>query len=344
MPQTLPDTTKRAVPAKTRLADSPKTSKGHPCESRIRRTYAPAHRQGRRSSRLAACVSIDLIVEVLDHAPDTLTSGERLVLIVIAEWANDKTREARQSHNWDLDTICRRAGIKRSGLKSVLQGLARKGLEVRVPAKVKDGKPIYAYEGKAVTFRVPILNQRGGHSIPTQAARGDATASERGGHSIQEGMPQPPPSPQGSPLKKNPSSLSPREASIPVQPAIADRERDESSSQEEAEPLTLTQKLIAKHGARTLDEIQFVEGHIDITCNVQSPGFYITADANGTLALHVAEGMRAYNNDAYIEQLNIQKRSSTRQAMSPADQRVAEGAVLYAKYRAEELGVTGIGS
>jgi hypothetical protein len=131
-------------------------------------------------------VSIDLIVEVLDHAPEKLTPSERLVLVVIAEWANDKTRVAKQTKNWNLDTICRRAGIQRAGLKSVLQRLAKNGLEVRVPVRWKDGKPVYAYEGTAVTFKLPVLDvgrgdatatpQRGGHSNPTEP--------RRGGHSI----------------------------------------------------------------------------------------------------------------------------------------------------------------
>lgn len=190
-------------------------------------------------------MSIDLIVEVLDHAPDTLTSGERLVLVVIAEWANDRTRIARQTRNWTLDTICRRAGIKRTGLKSVLQGLAKKGLDVRVPARWKDGKPVYAYEGAALTFKVPAFPQRGGCGISTElrgeavasplAPSGEATASERGGcgisegrsqplHSAPEGRPQPPPSPQKPPLI-NPSPS----ASINCEPdtAVIPEQREE---------------------------------------------------------------------------------------------------------------------
>lgn len=222
-------------------------------------------------------MSIGLIVEVLDNAPDTLTSGERLVLVVIAEWANDRTRVAQQSHNWTIDTICHRAGIKRSGLKSVLQGLARKGMEVRVPVRRKDGKSVYAYEGTAVTFHVPPMPERGGHSIPTQTPRGDATASERGGHSISEGMPQPPPSPQGSPLKKNPSSLSPREASIPEQPDDTDRERDDSASQR-----SKSHRLLLDAGCPE-DLLDETEEELRRRFEIRSPQWFRTAHGNGDL-------------------------------------------------------------
>lgn len=249
-------------------------------------------------------MSIGLVVEVLDNAPDTLTSGERLVLVVIAEWANDKTREARQTHNWNLDTICRRAGIKRSGLKAALQGLAKKELEVRVPVKWKDGKPIYAFEGTALTFKVPHFGERGGPGIPTQRgghsissdARGDAVASERGGHSIGEGTPQPPPSPQDSPLKKNPSSLSPRETEPAAAPSVpAQREREvESASQEEPKTQDPIHRMLIKHGCPA-DRVEAVKDRIGIIRAVQHDGFYFTANDNGSLTTAVADALQDLN-------------------------------------------------
>jgi hypothetical protein len=238
-------------------------------------------------------VSINLIVEVLDHAPETLTSGERLVLVVIAEWANDSTRLARQTHNWTLDTVCRRAGIKRSGLKSILQGLAKKGLEVRVPVKEKDGKPIYAYEGTAVTFRVPNLRERGGHSLPTDDARGDATASERGGHSIQEGMPQPPPSPQGSPLKKNPSSLSPREddATAPDVPAQRSEREIEGASQDNQTDNPI-HRLLLDAGCPS-ERLTEAERWITDECQPRGLGWWRKTHGNGDLKVHVAAFLEA---------------------------------------------------
>lgn len=237
-------------------------------------------------------MSIGLIVEVLDHAPDTLTSGERLVLVVIAEWANDRTRIARQSSNWTIDTICRRAGIKRAGLKSILQGLAKKGLEVRVPVKHKDGKPVYAYEGTAVTFQVPTFAQRGGHSIPSESTRGVAVASERGGHSIREGLPQQPPSPQGSPLKKLPSSLSNSDddvapATIPAQ--RTERENEEASQKPKSKkPADRTSLLLG--AGLTPDEIKpFTDWCDQLPSGPKGDGWYIRLHGNGTLQERIAE-------------------------------------------------------
>ncbi|MEU7978322.1 hypothetical protein AB0B63_07290 [Micromonospora sp. NPDC049081] len=187
-------------------------------------------------------MSIDLILEVMDHAPADLTSGERMVLTVIAERANDKTRIAKQSSRWTLDTVAHRAGVKRTGLKSIFQGLARKGCEVRVPVKVTpEGKPVFAFEGTAVTFKIPNLAERGGHSIPTQRGgqsiptepaegmpqhpRGEAVASERGGHSH----------PQSLKTLKEPSknsSLSARTSVTTAREDVDTGERDEVASPE----------------------------------------------------------------------------------------------------------------
>lgn len=320
-------------------------------------------------------MSIGLIVEVLDHAPPTLTSGERLVLVVIAEWANDKTREARQTNNWNLDTICHRAGIKRAGLKSVLQGLAKKGLEVRVPVKEVGGNPVYAFEGTAMTFRVPKFDQRGGqglpserggHSTPTES-RGDATASERGGCGISEGWSQPPPSPQGSPLKKNPSSLSPAEDAEPA--AVADpvprTERENGEASQQPEPQDPIAAMLVEAGCPE-DRTDEIRDWVIQSNGVNGFGWWHTVHRNRHLAIHVAEALNALNDSnsggkpAWCGQcaertrqrttewmgntsisrcpdchpLVAQERSSIR---SPADRVVADAQSLYEKYRRQEL-------
>jgi hypothetical protein len=322
---------------------------------------------------VAARVSINLIVEVLDRAPETLTSGERLVLVVIAEWANDNTREARQTHGWNLETICRRAGIKRSGLKSVLQGLAKKGLEVRVPVKVKDGKPVYAYEGTALTFRVPLMPERGGHSIPSDGSRGVATASERGGCGISEGRPQPPPSPQGSPLKKNPSSLSRTEAAADPVAAVA-AQRIERENEVGSQSLNPIHKMLTAAGAPA-DHLDEIQEEITARHEPRSNAWWRTVAENGDLPDLVGEVLEALapmpatvdqQRDAhpfepkddgspdckrcpfpeangrhrignqgggYLSAKSGIDRNEQRTIRSPADQRIADGVELYNKYR-----------
>jgi hypothetical protein len=102
-------------------------------------------------------VGIGLITEVLAWAPSALGPSERMVLIVIAEDARDATRES-----WALrrEELGARAGLKPDALQKAFQRLAKAGLEVRVPLKVdKHGRPVYAYEGKKCTYRVPELKR-----------------------------------------------------------------------------------------------------------------------------------------------------------------------------------------
>lgn len=146
-------------------------------------------------------MGIKLITEVLDNAPDYLTSGERCVLIVIAEWANDGTRVARQSKSWTIETLACRSGLKMSGLRKAFRGLAQKGFEVRIPVRYsKTGEPVYAFEGTAMTFRVPTFPERGCHSITSEVSpqhpRGEPVASERGDHSHPHPLNSPHLSPQ----------------------------------------------------------------------------------------------------------------------------------------------------
>lgn len=131
-------------------------------------------------------MSIDLILEVMDHAPAALTSGERLVLVIIAERANDKTRVAKQSKTWTIDTIAHRAGVGRDGLRRIFQRLEKNGCDVRKKLGTDSrGKPVFAYDGTAMTFQVPHLARRDG-STPSEAERRDAGTASDG----QEVVPQ----------------------------------------------------------------------------------------------------------------------------------------------------------
>ena len=248
-------------------------------------------------------MGIKLIVEVMDCAPDTLTSGERMALTVIAERANDGTRTAYQSKTWTLDTLARRVGVQRAGLRSIFQGLARKGLDVRVPVRFKGGAPIYAYEGTAMTLRIPPLperggcdptteDERGGHSITTdgpevmpQHPRGVAVASERGGHSHPQSLSYP---------SEEPSSLSTASAGTsPPAPVAAFRERDDPAT-----PTTPNFKsndpraFIAPH-CDNPDLLDALVQEIHTAAGVRSLGFFIEARRNGTLPGLVADAREA---------------------------------------------------
>lgn len=88
-----------------------------------------------------------------------LTLAERAVLMVIAERANDQTREMWRYRTDDITLFERiqfALGLDRSGLSKVFQKLRKRGLEVRVQiAEGKDGRPIFAHKGIAMKFRLP---------------------------------------------------------------------------------------------------------------------------------------------------------------------------------------------
>lgn len=107
-------------------------------------------------------MGVRLIVEVLDHAPPDLTPAERLVLVVLAESANDTTREA-----WPgMEALTRRSGLTERGVRAALTRLAKRGHEVRVAlGKDKNGRPVYSCPGKRTTYRLPRFDY-GGNVVP----------------------------------------------------------------------------------------------------------------------------------------------------------------------------------
>ena len=89
-----------------------------------------------------------------------LTSAERTVLLVIADRANDVTREMWRFRA-DAISLDERIAIAvgtPKGLQKVLWRLASRGLEVRIQiAQGDDGRPVFASRGRAMRFRLPEL-------------------------------------------------------------------------------------------------------------------------------------------------------------------------------------------
>jgi hypothetical protein len=146
---------------------------------------------------------------VLDHAPADLTSGERLLLLVIADDANDNTRSG-----WPgTDVLVHRTGMGERGIRKAFERLAERGLEVRLPiAHAEDGRPVFAVRGRRTTYRIPVFTPRadapkaelpyrhsaeeGGTTVPPNDEKGGTTVPERRNHSSGKAEPQFPPSPQ----------------------------------------------------------------------------------------------------------------------------------------------------
>jgi hypothetical protein len=90
-----------------------------------------------------------------------LTAAERVVLLVIAERANEKTREMWR-HRADTVTLAERlrlaTGMGEASLSKVFKKLADRGLEVRVPLGVtENGRTVFSCRGRATRFHLPLL-------------------------------------------------------------------------------------------------------------------------------------------------------------------------------------------
>ena len=115
--------------------------------------------------------------EVLDYAPEDLTPAERLVLVALAERADDDTRLVA-AVDTTRDMLLHRTGLTRSGVKKILTRLGARDLEVRVQLGTdKHGRPVYARDGQSTTYRIPVLRGdllgnplRGPHRDPTDGS------------------------------------------------------------------------------------------------------------------------------------------------------------------------------
>lgn len=86
-------------------------------------------------------MGIRLIVEVLTRAPEALTHREKLLLVVLAEDANDETRMTWNSV--ERPEVLRGAKVSRSQLYAVLKSLVSKGALTRLAAGQKNGTAKY---------------------------------------------------------------------------------------------------------------------------------------------------------------------------------------------------------
>ncbi|MFE0800117.1 hypothetical protein [Streptomyces sp. NPDC058812] len=86
-------------------------------------------------------MGIRLIVEVLTAAPEALTHREKLLLVVLAEDANDDTRITWNSV--ERPEVLRGAKLSRSQLYAVIKSLIAKGVLTKLAAGQKNGTAKY---------------------------------------------------------------------------------------------------------------------------------------------------------------------------------------------------------
>lgn len=81
--------------------------------------------------------------EVLDNAPDDLTTAEFLVLLAIGEDARDRDRRSAYS---DVETLVHRTRLKPGTVRNALSSLARRALIVPLKDRVHRGGHHQEYE------------------------------------------------------------------------------------------------------------------------------------------------------------------------------------------------------
>lgn len=86
-------------------------------------------------------------------ASGQVTPTERLVLLEIADLANDDTRIAQ----FGPDDVAERLGTTALGVRKSVQRLATKGIELRIPVGFdkKTGAPVFAHHGRQTNYRIP---------------------------------------------------------------------------------------------------------------------------------------------------------------------------------------------
>ena len=102
--------------------------------------------------------------------PGLLTPTERLVLLEIGESCNDDTRRGWPTLEW-LVAACDLASTKKAG--EIVTAIGRKWFDIRVQVgKDKNGRPVYAIKGQAVTYRIPlfgeIADRHGAENLPAR--------------------------------------------------------------------------------------------------------------------------------------------------------------------------------
>lgn len=77
-----------------------------------------------------------IVGEILDNAPEDLTTAELLVLVAIGEDARDKDRRAQYS---DLKTLIRRTRLAPGTVRNALSTLTKRALIVSLHSTVHKG-------------------------------------------------------------------------------------------------------------------------------------------------------------------------------------------------------------
>ena len=246
----------------------------------------------------------ELYRHVLNHAPKELSRGERLLLLAIADDANERTRLSRPG----VGLLEHWTGMDAQAIKRALRKLSERGWEIRVPlARRGDGSPVYAFRGRRSTYRVPVFPSRTDHPMGVAGdpqtgglpVTGDPQTGVNAGHrrppnggewgSFVNGMgvtsaPPPPPTPYPS------SSARAREtAPDPSGPREAEEEKKNKNKKTARTPV----EIIRAHTDATPDEAAALLDRLTHEHRIDHlTAWLTTAATNGTLTQHLANHRR----------------------------------------------------
>lgn len=245
----------------------------------------------------------ELYRHVLNHAPADLSKEERLLLLAIADDANERTRLSRPG----VGLLEHWTGMDAQAIKRALRKLAERGWEIRVPlARRGDGSPVYAFRGRRSTYRVPVFPPRPDHPMGVagdlQTARmgvtSDRQSGANGGHSCTEwgslvnemGVTSDPPSPHSPHYS---SSARARETTPdPSGPREEEEEKKNKNKKTTETPRTPLQIILDATDA-TPTEADTLLGHLTRHHHISNlPAWLTTAATNGTLTQHLADHRR----------------------------------------------------
>lgn len=255
---------------------------------------------------------------VLDHAPADLTSGERLLLLVIADDANDDTRLGRPG----TDLLTHRTGIGSRGLRKALERLAERGFEVRVPiTEDENGHPVFAVRGRRTTYRVPVFPLRqdipmGAPQFPHSDEKGGTTVPKRRNHSSGKEEPQFLPLPQSP---QSPHHARTREDHQPADSSRPPKATKKTKKQNSKQPIDFVMDLGA-----TETEAAAVIHRLETQHNIGNmPGFLAHATENGSLQGHLDAIRNARRRRSTIELCDEHTRPADRCPFCAAERNTA---------------------
>ncbi len=316
-------------------------------------------------------MGFELRREIRDLLPaGLLTASERLLVLELADACNDKTRQGWPGAEWLADK-CDIPSVKRVG--EHFASVARKWFELRVEiGKDRKGQPFYATPKRRVTYRMPtraeLVACHGEGVVPEIQGVSSCKAPKIQGPKVPEFWGAKVPKIQGPfssvvTPQKNSSSLSPRESSdsapIDVDPKPEREIEEAAQNNQTGNPV---HRLLLDAGCPS-ERLTEAERWITDECLPRGLGWWRKTAGNGDLKVHVAaflgdgtstpaghagrfravaDGNAPFNQNRYVpwrppeDQSEYDRPFSGQVVRSPADQRLADAAPLYAKYRAME--------